>query len=148
MIGPGTGIAPFRGFLQQRDLHKRDGAKLGEALLFFGCRHPDHDFLYRDELERYESEGIASLFTAFSREANEPSYVQHVIERQADRVWELIEAGARVYVCGDGAAMEPDVRRTLVSICANKRQCGLEEAQAWIDQMSDEERYLLDVWVG
>lgn len=148
MVGPGTGIAPFRGFLQRRAWLKGQGAELGEAVLFFGCRKREEDYLYREELEAYHGEGLVELHTAFSRDDDERTYVQDLIKREADRVWSLIENGARIYVCGDGARMEPDVRKTLASICAERRGCSAEEAKAWMDQMLDDERYLLDVWVG
>ena len=148
MVGPGTGIAPFRGFLQQRAILKAQGAELGDAMLFFGCRHRDHDFLYREELEQFDADSIVSLHTAFSREEGARTYVQDVIRHQSDWVWDLIEQGAHIYVCGDGAKMEPDVRRALVSICEEKRQISESDAQGWIDGLLDEERYLLDVWVG
>ena len=148
MVGPGTGVAPFRGFLQQRALLKNQGAQLGEAMLFFGCRHRDHDYLYREELEQFDADGIVSLYTAFSREDGPRTYVQDLIARQAERVWNLIEQGARIYVCGDGAKMEPDVRKALVSICSQKRGSSLQDAERWIEEMIDQERYILDVWVG
>ncbi|WP_394729208.1 bifunctional cytochrome P450/NADPH--P450 reductase [Altererythrobacter sp. GH1-8] len=148
MVGPGTGIAPFRGFLQQRAMLKEQGETLGDAMLFFGCRHRDHDFLYRDELEAFDRNGIVSLHTAFSREDSRRRYVQDLIAKEADRVWALIEQGARIYVCGDGARMEPDVRKALTAICAARRGCSEPEAQAWIDRLIAEERYVLDVWVG
>ncbi len=148
MVGPGTGIAPFRGFMQQRDILKQQGQELGEALLFFGCRHPDHDYLYRDELEDFHARGIATVHAAFSRHDGNKTYVQHLIVEQADQVWAMIEAGARIFVCGDGSQMEPDVRRALTAICQDKRGCTEDEAEAWIDALMDDERYLLDVWVG
>ncbi|NVE93273.1 bifunctional cytochrome P450/NADPH--P450 reductase [Altererythrobacter lutimaris] len=148
MVGPGTGIAPFRGFLQQRAILKEQGKDLGDAMLFFGCRHRDHDFLYREELERYDRDGLVDLRTAFSREETGRTYVQDLIAQQADKVWSLIEQGAHIYICGDGARMEPDVRRALTAICADKRGCSADEAAEWIDQMMEQERYLLDVWVG
>ncbi|MEP1423087.1 MAG: cytochrome P450 [Erythrobacter sp.] len=148
MIGPGTGIAPFRGFLQQRDFLQHQGAELGHALLFFGCRHPDHDFMYREELADFHERGIATVHTAFSRHEGAKTYVQDLIVQQADIVWDMIDAGARIYICGDGAKMEPDVRRALSQICMDKRGCDEKAAESWIDTMMDEERYLLDVWVG
>ncbi len=148
MVGPGTGVAPFRGFLQQRELLGQQGATLGEALLFFGCRDPDVDFLYREEMERYAADGIVSLYTAFSRHEGKRVYVQDRIAEEAETVWKLIEDGARIYVCGDGARMEPDVRGALRTICMEKRGCNEREAAAWIESMIESERYLLDVWVG
>lgn len=148
MVGPGTGIAPFRGFLQHRAHLKEQGANLGEAMLFFGCRHRDHDYLYREELENFAAGGIVTLHTAFSRGADGRVYVQDLIAQQADRVWDLLEQGARIYVCGDGAKMEPDVRKRLVAIAAEKRGCSAKDAENWIEEMIDQERYILDVWVG
>lgn len=148
MVGPGTGIAPFRGFLQHRDQLQKQGAQLGEALLFFGCRHPDVDYLYRDELTDFHERGIVSVHAAFSRDGDDKTYVQDLIAEQASKVWAMIEAGARIYICGDGAKMEPDVRRVLVQICREKRAVDNAQAETWIDQLMDDERYLLDVWVG
>ena len=148
MVGPGTGVAPFRGFLQRRDALKQAGAALGEAILFFGCRRPDHDYLYRDELEDFECRGITAVRTAFSRRDGSRTYVQDLIRSEADSVWTMIEGGARIYVCGDGARMEPDVRKTMVDLFAAKRGSTLEQAEAWMQRMIEEEKYLLDVWVG
>ena len=148
MVGPGTGIAPFRAFMQQRAIDRDAGKALGEAMLFYGCRHPDHDYMYREELDASASDGLVDLFTAFSREEGKRTYVQDLIAEQADKVWALIEEGARLYVCGDGAKMEPDVRRALTQICADKRGCSQDDAAAFIDTLMDEGRYVLDVWVG
>ncbi|WP_370399142.1 bifunctional cytochrome P450/NADPH--P450 reductase [Sulfitobacter sp. JB4-11] len=148
MIGPGTGIAPFRGFLGERAALKAQGKTLGPAMLFFGCRHPDQDFIYRDELESFAKDGIADLHVAFSRQDKKKTYVQDLIREQRDAVWALIEQGARVYVCGDGSRMEPDVRRALSLIYSEEKDVGADVADAWMDQMSDEGRYNLDVWVS
>ena len=148
MIGPGTGLAPFRGFLQERAARKADGATLGPAMLFFGCRHPDQDFLYRDELQAYAADGIAELHTAFSRGAGPKTYVQHVIAAQGAKVWTLIEQGAIIYVCGDGGKMEPDVKAALMAI-HRERTGGDDAASArWIEEMGTANRYVLDVWAG
>jgi cytochrome P450/NADPH-cytochrome P450 reductase len=148
MIGPGTGLAPFRGFLQERATRKAGGASLGPAMLFFGCRHPEQDFLYADELKAFAADGIVELHTAFSRADGPKTYVQHMVAAQKDRVWSLIEQGAITYVCGDGGKMEPDVKAALMAI--HRERTGGDEAAAsrWIDDMGTRNRYVLDVWAG
>lgn len=148
MIGPGTGLAPFRGFLEARRALKEAGEPLGPAALFFGCRHPDKDFLYREELESAASDGLTDLYTAFSRQGPERVYVQDILRQQSDAIWPMIEAGAHIYVCGDGASMEPDVKRTLAKLHAEKRDTSFAEAEAWMEDMASAGRYVLDVWAG
>jgi cytochrome P450/NADPH-cytochrome P450 reductase len=148
MVGPGTGVAPFRGFLQERERLADAGHPLGDAMLFFGCHAPDQDFLYREELEAWDKAGLVDLHTAFSRHGGKRTYVQDLVAKQADRVWQLIESGARIYVCGDGARMEPDVRKALGAIYADRRDVTLEQADLWIDELIRDGRYALDVWVG
>ena len=148
MIGPGTGLAPFRGFIQARHAQTADGAALGEAMLFFGCRYPDQDFLYEGELKAAADEGVIELHTAFSRAQAERVYVQDVVRQQADKVWTLIEQGAVIYVCGDGASMEPDVRRTLTKIYAERQDVSFAEAETWMSEFAASGRYVLDVWAG
>jgi cytochrome P450/NADPH-cytochrome P450 reductase len=148
MIGPGTGLAPFRGFLQERAALKASGAKLGPAMLFFGCRHPDQDYLYADELKSFETGGIAELHTAFSRAEGPKTYVQNLVSAQKERVWSLIEQGAIIYVCGDGGKMEPDVKAALVAIHRERSGSDANEGQRWIDDLGTKNRYVLDVWAG
>jgi cytochrome P450/NADPH-cytochrome P450 reductase len=148
MIGPGTGLAPFRGFLQERAARKAKGATLGPAMLFFGCRNPEQDFLYADELKGFAADGISELHTAFSRGDGPKTYVQNLIAQQKDKVWSLIEKGAVIFVCGDGSKMEPDVKATLISIHQEKTGGSAEAASKWIDEMSTKNRYVLDVWAG
>ena len=148
MIGPGTGLAPFRGFLQERAALKANGTSLGPAMLFFGCRHPDQDFLYADELKAFAANGIAELHTAFSRAEGPKTYVQNLIAAEKERVWSLIERGAIIYVCGDGGKMEPDVKAALVAIYRERKGADAEAAQRWIDDLGTKNRYVLDVWAG
>src|SRR5947199_2750243 len=148
MVGPGTGLAPFRGFLQERAALKAKGAELGPAMLFFGCRHPDQDYLYRDELKSFEASGITELHTAFSRAEGPKSYVQHLVSMNKERVWSLIEQGAIIYVCGDGGKMEPDVKAALVAIYRERSGSDADAAQRWIDDLGTRNRYVLDVWAG
>jgi cytochrome P450/NADPH-cytochrome P450 reductase len=148
MVGPGTGLAPFRGFLQERAALKARGANLGPAMLFFGCRHPDQDFLYADELKAFAADGITELYTAFSRAEGPKTYVQDLVAAQRDRVWNLIENGAITYVCGDGGKMEPDVKAALVAIYRERKGAGADAGLRWIDDLGTKNRYVLDVWAG
>eukprot|EP00116_Pleurobrachia_bachei_P002205 sb/3462467/ len=116
MVGPGTGLAPFRGFIQHRAALKAEGKEVGENVLFFGCRHQDKDFLYSDELYQYADEGTIQLYTAFSRDTEKKVYVQNIMEDNGYLIWELLEQGAHFYVCGDARHMAPwrtlsDIRR-------------------------------------
>jgi cytochrome P450 / NADPH-cytochrome P450 reductase len=148
MIGPGTGLAPFRGFLQERADRKAKGANLGPAPLFFGCRHPEQDFLYADELKAFAADGITELHTAFSRLNGSKTYVQHLVTAQKDRVWDLIEKGAITYVCGDGGRMEPDVKAALVAIYRDRSGADADAGARWIEELGAKNRYVLDVWAG
>lgn len=101
MIGPGTGFAPFRGFLQERKWQKDQGKEIGDMVLFFGCRHPEHDYIYEDEIEKYaEARVITDLSVAFSRYQESKIYVQHRMYEQRQRIWGLIQSNANIYVCG------------------------------------------------
>ncbi|KAF3163706.1 NADPH-cytochrome P450 reductase [Orbilia oligospora] len=129
MIGPGTGVAPFRAFVQERAALAAKGEKVGKTLLFFGCRNSSEDFLYKDEWPEYSAKlgDSFKLVTAFSREGPKKVYVQHRLQEHADEVDELLKAGAYIYVCGDAAHMARDVNATFGRIIAEKR--GQTEAQ-------------------
>ena len=148
MIGPGTGLAPFRGFLQERAHRKAQGATLGPAMLFFGCRHPEQDYLYADELKGFAASGVTELHTAFSRADGPKTYVQHLVAAQKDRVWSLIEQGAIIYVCGDGGKMEPDVKAALVAIYRERSGADAAAGARWIEELGTKNRYVLDVWAS
>ena len=148
MIGPGTGLAPFRGFLQERAARKTAGARLGPAILFFGCRHPQQDFLYANELEAFAADGICELHTAFSRAGERKTYVQNLVAAQKEKVWSLIEQGAIIFVCGDGSKMEPDVKAALVAIYREHAGADAETGARWIEELGAKNRYVLDVWAG
>jgi cytochrome P450/NADPH-cytochrome P450 reductase len=148
MIGPGTGLAPFRGFLQERAGRKAKGAALGPAMLFFGCRHPDRDFLYADELKAFAAGDITELHTAFSRGEGPKTYVQHLLAAQKEKVWSLIQRGAVIFVCGDGSRMEPDVKVTLVTMFCEHTGADAAAGARWIEDLGTDNRYVLDVWAG
>lgn len=102
MVGPGTGVAPMRAFLQERRHQKAAGQTVGDTVLFFGCRRRDDDFIYEDELMQYAQDGtLTTLELAFSREQPEKVYVQHKLRDKAQQLWDLIHnKGAYIYVCG------------------------------------------------
>lgn len=102
MIGPGTGLAPFRGFLQERAFLKEEGKPVGENILYFGCRKRTEDFLYQEELEKYESEGVLTkLYLAFSRDQAQKVYVTHMMRQNEAEIWSIIgEKNGHIYVCG------------------------------------------------
>ena len=106
MVGPGTGVAPFRAFVRERVYLAEQGKEVGSTWLFYGCRHPDKDFLYREEFEdlerRAEGAGVdVKIFKAFSRYEGKKVYVQHQLEREGEGVWDLLgKKGGSFYVCG------------------------------------------------
>ncbi len=149
MVGPGTGIAPFRGFLQARAVMQQEGQQLGEAHLYFGCRNAA-DFLYRGELEDYAAKGIVSLHTAFSRETEQDkTYVQHLMAQNAKQIMDVLnERGGMLYICGDGTRMAPDVEQALRAAYRSRYSKDEQDAAIWLDTLQQEGRYAKDVWAG
>ncbi len=149
MVGPGTGLAPFRGFLQERAVQKAQGKQVGPALLFFGCRTPQQDFIYEDELRRFEQQGVTKLEKAFSRvPGQKKTYVQDSILANQGQVWRLLEQGAFIYVCGEGGHMAPAVQQAFLDVY--KMQTGSDQAAAaqWMQDLQAQNRYLVDVWAS
>ncbi|HET8844347.1 MAG TPA: NADPH--cytochrome reductase, partial [Ktedonobacteraceae bacterium] len=147
MIAAGTGLSPFRGFLQSRSVLIEHGAKLGQALLLFGCRHPEVDFLYKEELENFEKAGVVKLHTAFSRlDPQKKVFVQDKILEQKDEIWQLLQQKAVVYICGNADTMVPDVHKSFVSLIQEKIGKSEQEASAWLNNLIKEKRYLVDIW--
>ncbi len=149
MVGPGTGIAPFRGFIQSRSVQQEAGETLGEAHLYFGSRHPEQDFLYEEELKEADQRGLVTLHTAFSRQPDKPkTYVQHVMEENIDHLLFLLEQGAHLYICGDGSKMAPEVTETLILHYQKRHETNKEEAAEWLYQLEQSGRFAKDVWAG
>ncbi len=143
MVGPGTGIAPFRAFLQER---KATGAK-GRNWLFFGEQHSVSDFFYQEEFKSYQSEGhLTHLHTAFSRDQDYKIYVQHRMQENAEEIYAWLEAGTYFYVCGDAARMAKDVDTTLHSIVEKVGCKTAEEAREYIEVLKKTKRYRRDVY--
>ncbi len=143
MIGPGTGVAPFRAFLQHREHHNASG----KNWLFFGAQHFQSDFLYQMEWLRYRKQGLLTkLSTAFSRDQEEKVYVQHRMLENAESLFEWLESGAFVYVCGDAKHMASDIHDALTKIIMKHGDLGKTEAHAYLKQLRREGRYQKDVY--
>ena len=143
MIGAGTGVAPYRAFLQEREAH---GAG-GRNWLFFGERNFRNDFLYQTEWQGWLKDGMLSrMDVAFSRDRSDKVYVQHRMKEQARDVFAWLEEGAHVYVCGDAANLAPDVHRTLIEIVAHEAHTGREAAEDYVRSLQADHRYQRDVY--
>lgn len=151
MVGPGTGLAPFRGFMQERYFRaKKENVDLTTVknILFFGCRNKEHDFIYREELEKYESEGFLTLHSAFSRDTDQKVYVQHrMLEPEISKqVYELLEAGAYLYICGDAKSMSKDVNNAIKKIISTIGNKSDKETEQYVESLRDKGRFMSDVW--
>jgi sulfite reductase (NADPH) flavoprotein alpha-component len=143
MIGAGTGVAPYRAFLQEREAR---GAA-GKSWLFFGERNFDSDFLYQTEWQGFlKDEVLSRMNVAFSRDGAEKVYVQHRIAAEAREVYAWLEDGAHIYVCGDGAKLAPDVQKALVSVVAEQGSKSREAAEEYIGALQASHRYQIDVY--
>ena len=143
MVGPGTGVAPFRAFLQ----HKQAGCGRWPMWLFFGEQRESQDFLYRDENLVWLEKGVLQrLDTAFSRDQDQKIYVQHRIREQAAELWRWLEKGAYFYVCGDSKYMAPDVEAAMREAIAVHSGKGTEYADEFLAGMKKQKRYLKDVY--
>lgn len=147
MVGPGTGLAPFRGFIQERDFNRKDGKEVGQTILYFGCRKRSEDYIYEEELEDYVERGVMKLRTAFSRDQAHKVYVTHLLEEDMDLLWSVIgENKGHFYICGDAKNMATDVRNILLKVLQTKGNMSESEAIQYIKKMEAQKRYSADVW--
>ena len=143
MVGPGTGVAPFRSFMQERE---ETGAS-GKSWMFFGDQHFVTDFLYQTEWQKWLSEGVLTkMDVAFSRDTEEKVYVQHRMLEHSKELFEWLEEGAAFYVCGDKNNMAKDVQNALLEIIEKEGGKSREEAEAYLAEMKKQKRYQRDVY--
>ncbi|KAG9202979.1 NADPH-cytochrome P450 reductase [Epicoccum nigrum] len=148
MVGPGTGVAPFRGFVQERAAQAKAGQNVGKTVLFFGCRKRSEDFLYEKEWEQYK-EALGDNFvlhTAFSRDGPKKVYVQHQMEEYGEEINKLLEQKAYFYVCGDAAHMAREVNTLLGKIIAKYRNVSETKGEEIVKAMRASNQYQEDVW--
>jgi sulfite reductase (NADPH) flavoprotein alpha-component len=142
MIGPGTGVAPFRAFMQERMM----GSNKTKNWLFFGERHEKYDFHYKDLWHQLVGRGFLQLSCAFSRDQLEKSYVQHKLWDERNELWKWLQEGATIYVCGDKERMAKDVDQILHTIIQDQSGKSSEEAKAELSSLRKNKRYLRDVY--
>lgn len=143
MVGPGTGIAPFRSFMQERE---EMGAN-GKSWLFFGDQHFVTDFLYQTEWQKWLKDGVLTkMDVAFSRDTEEKVYVQHQMKKQSKELFDWLEQGAYVYICGDEKHMAHDVHNTLLSIIQEEGAMSKEKAESYLANLQQQKRYQRDVY--
>ncbi|XP_056905446.1 P450 (cytochrome) oxidoreductase b isoform X2 [Takifugu flavidus] len=148
MVGPGTGIAPFVGFIQERGWLKEQGKEVGETVMYFGCRHKNEDYLYQEELEEAEKNGaLTQLNVAFSRDQEHKVYVQHLLKANKEHVWKLIHSeNAHIYICGDARNMAKDVQLAFYEIAEEQGEMTRSQATDYIKKLMTKGRYSQDVW--
>lgn len=147
MIGPGTGLAPFRGFIQDRHIQKQNGKQIGDTVLFFGCRKKNEDYIYEDELSSYSQDGtLAQLHVAFSRDQEKKVYVTNYMAENKESIWKMMDSGGHIYVCGDARNMARDVHNLLVTIVKENAGISENEATDYVKRLSAKGRYSVDVW--
>lgn len=148
MVGPGTGVAPMRAFLQERAYQKQKlKLQVGFNILYFGCKKEAHDFIYKDELQNFQESGVLDhLRIAFSREQSEKVYVQHLIKQNADETWRLIsEEAAHIYVCG-GVKMGQEVSEALKEIISSHGGMSVDAAKDYLAKLSHDGRFIQELW--
>jgi len=143
MIGPGTGIAPFRSFLQQREFNKCEG----ENWLFFGDRNKNYDYIYESEILGFQKRGVLNkIDLAWSRDQDEKIYVQDLLIKNKKEIFGWIQNGSHIYVCGDALYMAKDVNKALINIISTEGSLSYEDAADYLNDLKNNNRYSLDVY--
>jgi cytochrome P450/NADPH-cytochrome P450 reductase len=146
MFAAGTGIAPMRAFLQERAAIAKAGArKLGPAILFFGCRHPEKDFIYRDQLLEWEKQGVVKVVPAFSKGGTGPRYVQDAIWENREEVAKMFVDGGKIYLCGSAARLGKSAAEVCKKVWCEKNEKSMEDAEEWLQSVKTD-RYISDVY--
>lgn len=146
MFAAGTGIAPMRAFLQERAAIAAAGArKLGPAILFFGCRHPEKDFIYRDQLAQWEKQGVVKVVPAFSKGDSGPHYVQDAIWEHRGEVAKMFVDGGKIYLCGSAARLGKSAAEVCKKVWCEKNGKTMDDAEVWL-QSGKTDRYISDVY--
>eukprot|EP00930_Biecheleria_cincta_P027746 TRINITY_DN19429_c0_g2_i1.p1 TRINITY_DN19429_c0_g2~~TRINITY_DN19429_c0_g2_i1.p1 ORF type:complete len:1904 (+),score=358.79 TRINITY_DN19429_c0_g2_i1:352-5712(+) len=147
MAGMGTGLAPWRAVTQERVYQARQGQAVGPCLLFFGARYSKFEFLYREEFEKYEQEGVLKMFTAFSRDQARKIYVQHRIMEAGSQVADLmLRHNGHFYVCGSARRVPEDIYCAMKEVMMASERCDEEEAEAMLSNLKMEGRYTVEAW--
>jgi NADPH-ferrihemoprotein reductase len=154
MIGPGTGVAPFRGFIQDREAaidrmkdSSSNGKTVGETFLFYGCRHKEHDYLYSEEWKGHLSSGaLTNLEVAFSRDQASKEYVQHKLSKNQDKIWAILQQGGHIYICGDAKHMARDVNQWFLETARDLGKLPDDKAARYLKDLRNRGRFLEDVW--
>ena len=143
LIGPGTGIAPFRSFLAERSANSTSG----KNWLFFGNQRFQTDFLYQTEIQDFVKEGLLDKVSlAFSRDQEQKIYVQHKMEEEAEELFNWLQSGAKIYVCGDKNKMAKDVEATLLKIITKQGKISPEKSKEYLYELKQNGQYLKDVY--
>lgn len=143
MVGPGTGVAPFRAFMQQREADEATG----DNWMFFGDQTFTQDFLYQVEWQNYLKSGLLTrMDVAFSRDQAEKVYVQDRLKEQASDVFAWLERGAHLYICGDANRMAKDVHQVLIEIISEQGKLSAEQAEQYLKDLRSNKRYQKDVY--
>jgi cytochrome P450 / NADPH-cytochrome P450 reductase len=146
MIAAGTGLAPIRAFIQERAAIIEAGVrKLGPAILFFGCRHEDKDYIYKDQLREWEANGVVEVKTAFSRMGDQPMHVQDLVWEKRDKVADMFQAGGKIFLCRSAARLGRSAAEVCKKIHCERSGCSEKEADDWLETMK-EDRYVSDVF--